>query len=130
MRMGKISPPNFVYDFSRKMCLMLRTINWPNFIVWLSLLLEILGNMCIAIVCDVWGCDVINLKLNLSFKSSRFSTCPKIQDKNFKYLEREKSIKDKIKSIFHHFQRVFSFQNLSQTWQSPFKTKLAKARST
>ena len=49
--LGIVSPPHFVYDFSRKMFLMLHFINWPNFIVWFSLLLEILGNMCIAIVC-------------------------------------------------------------------------------
>ena len=28
---------------------MLYSINWPNFIVWLPLLLEILGNMCIVL---------------------------------------------------------------------------------
>ena len=42
---------HFVYDFSTKMFLKLYSINWPNFIVWLPLLLEILGNMYIAIVC-------------------------------------------------------------------------------
>ena len=45
-----VSPPHFAYDFSRKMFLMLQSINWLNFIVWLPLLLEILGNMCIKIV--------------------------------------------------------------------------------
>ena len=45
------SPPHFVYDFSRKMFLMLNAINWPNFIVWLLLRFEIFGNMCIVIVC-------------------------------------------------------------------------------
>ena len=30
---GKVSPPHFVYDFSRKMFLMLYSINRPNFIV-------------------------------------------------------------------------------------------------
>ena len=49
--LGIVSPAYFVYDFSTKMFLMLYSINWPNFIVWLPLLLEILGNMCIAIVC-------------------------------------------------------------------------------
>ena len=49
--LGIVSPPHFVYDFSTKMFLMLCSINWPNFIVWLPLLLEILGNTCIAIVC-------------------------------------------------------------------------------
>ena len=43
-----VSLPNSLYDFSRKMFLMLYSINRSNFIVWLSLLPEILGNMCIA----------------------------------------------------------------------------------
>ena len=49
--LGIVSPAHFVYDFSPKMFLMLYFINRQNFIVWLPLLLEILGNMCIAIVC-------------------------------------------------------------------------------
>ena len=49
--LGIVSPAHFVYDFSTKMFLMLYFINRPNFILWLPLLLEILGNMCIAIVC-------------------------------------------------------------------------------
>ena len=44
------SPPYFVYDFLRKMFLMLYSINWQNFIAWFALLLEILGNMFITIV--------------------------------------------------------------------------------
>ena len=35
-----VSPPHFVSDFSTKMFLMLYSINWPNFIVWLLLLLR------------------------------------------------------------------------------------------
>ena len=49
--LGIVSAAHFVYDFSTKMFLMLYSINWPNFIAWLPLLLEILGNMYIAIVC-------------------------------------------------------------------------------
>ena len=49
--LGIVSPAHFVYDFSIEMFLMLYSIDWPNFIVWLPLLLEILGNMCITIVC-------------------------------------------------------------------------------
>ena len=45
-----VSPPYFVYDFSRKVFLKLYSNNWQVFIVWLSLLLDILVNMCIAIV--------------------------------------------------------------------------------
>ena len=47
----RVPPPDFVYVFSRKMFLMLHSISWPNFVVWLLLLLEILDNMCITIVC-------------------------------------------------------------------------------
>ena len=43
--LGIVSLPPFVYDFSRKMFLMLYPINWPNFIAWLLLLLEILVNV-------------------------------------------------------------------------------------
>ena len=49
--LGIIFPTYFVYDFSRKMFLMLCSINCPNFIVWLLLFLEISCNMCIANVC-------------------------------------------------------------------------------
>ena len=49
--LGIVSPAHIAYDFSTKMFLMLYSINRPNFIVWLLLLLEILGNMYIAIVC-------------------------------------------------------------------------------
>ena len=49
--LGIVSPAYFEYDFSTKMFLMLCSFNWPNFIGWLPLLLEILANMCIAIVC-------------------------------------------------------------------------------
>ena len=61
-----VAPAHFVYDFSTKMFLMSYSINWPNFIVWLPLLLEILGNMCIAIVC--WpGCDVMDFEIKFIF---------------------------------------------------------------
>ena len=44
--LGIVSPAHSVYHFSTKMFLMLY-----YFIVWLPLLLEILDNLCIAIVC-------------------------------------------------------------------------------
>ena len=40
---GIVSPPRFVYGFSRKMFLILYSINWPNFIVSLPLVFEILA---------------------------------------------------------------------------------------
>ena len=51
--LGIVSPAHFVYNFSTKMFLMLYSILTDQFSLsgWLPLLLEILGNMCIAIVC-------------------------------------------------------------------------------
>ena len=49
--LGLVPPPHFMDDFSIKMFHMLYSINWANFIVLLPLPLEILGNMCITIVC-------------------------------------------------------------------------------
>ena len=64
--LGIVSPPHFVHDISKNMFLMLYSINWPNLIAWLFLLLEILINMCIAIVCFP-RFDVINLEIELIF---------------------------------------------------------------
>ena len=49
--LGIVSPLHFVYDFLGKLFLMLYSINWPNIITWLYLLLRTLINICIAIVC-------------------------------------------------------------------------------
>ena len=49
--LGNVFAPYFVYDFSRKIFLKLYSNNWSVFIAWLSLLLKVLVNMCIAIAC-------------------------------------------------------------------------------
>ena len=64
--LGIVSLAHFVYDLPIKKFLMLYSINWPNFIICLPLLLEILGNMCIAIV-HYPGCESWIFKLTLSF---------------------------------------------------------------
>ena len=75
-----VSLPHFPHNFWRKIFLLLYSINWPNFIVWLHLLCEILGNMCIEIVCKP-GCDVMNFEVvNLS-NQAFFRTWPKCRDK-------------------------------------------------
>ena len=83
--LGIVSPPHFVYDVSRKIFLMLYSINSPDFIVWLSLPLEILGNMCIGIVCFP-GCNIINFKVISVFLIKSFFLIklikPKSQDKH------------------------------------------------
>ena len=77
--LGLVSPPHFMDDFSRKMFLMLYCVNWLNFIVWLTLVIETLGNMCIVII-SFPGCDVMNFKFNLGFLIKPFS----YRTKNFR----------------------------------------------
>ena len=84
------------------MFLMLQSINWPNFIAWLSLLLEVLVNMCIKIVCEP-GYDVIKFGINLIFLIKPFRYMTKKSRQKLKYLENENSFWGEIKSIFDHF---------------------------
>ena len=75
--LGIVSQAHFVYDFSTKMFVMLYPIYWPNFIALLPLLLEILGNMRIAIVSYQ------------TFWSSSFFHLTKNHDKNLNILRTE-----------------------------------------
>ena len=89
-------------------------VNWPSFVVWWPFLLEILGNMCIAIVCFP-SCDVI--EINLLFLIKSFFYMVKKSRQKFKHFEKEKSFQSEINPIFHHFVRDFSCQKLSQNWK-------------
>ena len=112
--LGIVSAPHLLYDSSRKMFLVLYSINRPNFIVWLPLILEILVNMCIAIVCFP-GCDVINIKINLIFLIKLFFTWPKSQDKNLNIFRMKRAFKMKWKvffGIFHNFSHFPHFVKL------------------
>ena len=115
--LGVVSLPHFVDDFSRKMFLMLYSVNWPNS---LPLLLEILLNMRIAIVYEP-GSDVINFEINLIFLIKPFSYMTKKSREKFKYLANEKSFQGEIECIFHLFWRDFRCQKLSQTLECAFK---------
>ena len=69
---------------------MLYSINWPNLIVWLPLLLVILGNVFIVIICyPVF--DVINFEINLSFFIKQFFYIIKNLGQKLTYLKNEKS---------------------------------------
>ena len=61
-----VSLPHFPHNFWRKIFLLVYSINWPNFLVWLPLLCEILGNMCIASIC-ISCCEAMNFEVNLMF---------------------------------------------------------------
>ena len=102
--LGIVSPPYFVYDFLRNMFLMLYS-NWRNFIVWMPLILDILGNMCFPIVCFP-GCGVYILILALSFKPSNlilfikpFFYMTKKSRPKLKYLDMKKSFLTIFKGI-------------------------------
>ena len=94
--MGLVLPPHFVYDFSRNMFPVSFSINWPTFIVWLPLLLNILGNMCIAFV-RFPGCDIIHFEINLTFLLT-----PKSQHKSIDILRTETGFDIKWK-VFDYF---------------------------
>ena len=120
MGLGLVSPTHYVHDFSRKIFLMLYSINWANFIAWLPLLLEILGGTRIVIIYfPVF--DVINFWINLNVLIMPFSYLTKKSEQKFKYLNNEKSFQIEIKSIFHHFERAFSCDILCQTCECAFK---------
>ena len=78
--------------------ILLTNFNYSNFIVWLLFLPEILGHICIVIICFS-VCDVINSEIKLSYQVFR----PKKSEQIFKHLHNEKSFWDEMKSIFHHF---------------------------
>ena len=108
--------------FQKKNFPMLYCINWPKCIVWLSLILAILGNMCIAVVYFP-GCDVKNFEINLMFLIKPFFYMTEKSRQKLKYLENEKSCFTK--SIFHHFCRTVSYQNFAQTWECAFKVNFS-----
>ena len=97
------------------------------FIVWLSLLFEILGNMCIAIV--FWpGCDVINFEINLIFLIKPFLCMIRKSKQKLKYLENEKRVSSVLKD-FHLLKivshlRVRLHVEVIKTWK---QKKMEKA---
>ena len=99
---GKVFSTSFCVFFLKKNVFMLYSITWPNFIVWLPLFLETLGNMCIAIV---WfpGCDVISFVINLLSNKAVFYMTNKLRQK-FKYLENKKSFSTNL--YFMNYSRV------------------------
>ena len=90
-----VSLTHFLHDFWRRIFLLLNSITWPYFNVWLPLLREILDNMCIVIVC--WpGCDVLNFQIIFIFLIKPvFFTWPKTQDKNVNILRKKRVFKMK-----------------------------------
>ena len=95
---GLVSLPHFVYDFSRKLFLLLHSINWPNIIVWLPL--------------QISGCDLIKFEIKLIFLTKPFRYITKKSRQKHKYLEKEKSFWHEIKRIFYHFWKGFQLSKI------------------
>ena len=129
--LGVVSPAHFVYNFWRKIFL-IYFINRSNSIVWFPLRLEILGSMCIAIICCTL-CDIKNFEINLSFLFKLFFYITKTSGQKCNYLKNKKSYYHEIKSIFRHFERAFiesNKKNIFRRGGSDFKLPtLKKARS-
>ena len=70
-RSGTSFPVSFSAWFFKKGISLILFIHWPNAIVWLSLLYEILGNICIVNVCKP-GCDVISFETGRKFLIKSF----------------------------------------------------------
>ena len=69
---------------------MFYSINWPDFIVLLPLLIEILDNKCIVIICcPVF--NVINCENNQNFLIKSFFYAIEKSRQKCKYLKNEKS---------------------------------------
>ena len=105
--LGIVFLPHFMNNVSWKMFQILYSINWKSFIVWFPLLLEILGSMCIAIICYP-GWDVINFEINLIFLIKQLFYMTKKSRQKVKYLEKEKKLlrwnKNYFSSILKDFQ--------------------------
>ena len=117
-----VSLPHFLHDFWREIFLLLYSINWPNFIFWLLLLREILGNLSIVIICWL-VCDVIDFEINLIFLTKPFLQWPKNQDKNLNFLWMKRAFKIKYKTVFIIF-KVLSLKQMKNyfgRWEPNFK---------
>ena len=68
--------------------------------------------MCIAIDGKT-GCDIMNFEVNLIFLIRSFFLHDQNVATKTKYIEKEKSFPDEIKTIFHHFKR-FSIKQMTK----------------
>ena len=125
--MELVSLLHFPHNFWRKIFFLLCSINWPNFIVWLTLLCEILGKMCNAIVCKP-GCNVMNFEVNLIFLTLFFLHDQKVLTKTLNILRTKRAFKMKSKAIFIIFKEL-SIRQITQIfsgrWETDFNSFLS-----
>ena len=101
-----------MHNFRRKIFLLLYSTTWPNFIVWLPLLREILHNMCDVTV-YLPGCDVINFEINLVFLIKLFFLMAKMSTQDLNVLRMRRAFTMKKNAFFI----IFKWLSLKQTKQ-------------
>ena len=94
---------DYLAKHTRKIFLMLYSINSSN---WVTLLHEILDNICIAVVCFS-GYDIMNFEINLIF----LIMTKKLRQK-LKYLENKNSFLRWIKKYFPSFLKDFQLSKI------------------
>ena len=82
--------PHLVYEFWRKMFVILYSIKPPNILAWLPLLLDILGNVWIVIICFPVS-DTIDFEISLSILIKTFTYMIKKSEQIFKYFQNDQS---------------------------------------
>ena len=112
-------------SFFKNIFLLQYSINWPSLIAWLSLICEILGNMCIAIVCKP-VCEVMNFEVKPIFLIKPFSLHnQKVVTKTKLSWKRKELLRWNEKKN-HHFKRAFNQANNTfffGRWEFDFKVE-------
>ena len=94
---------------------MLYSLNWPNFIAWLSLFLNIFGTTCVTVVC-LLGCDVTNFEIILIFLIKPF--CYKTK-KSREKLKRTRRVFQVKKKHFSSFSKGFQLSKIFSDLRVP-----------
>ena len=106
--LGLVSPRQFVHDFLRKIFIIFYCL--IAFTSW-----DIWQYIHIVTICYPVS-NVLKFEIYLSFLIKPISYITKNSEQKLKYLNK-KSFQGERKSIFHHFQKTFSCQKLSQNWE-------------
>ena len=99
-----------MYEFSRKMFLSLYSINWTNFVVWLPIRFDILGNMCLF----------SRLRNHLIFQRGTYYPISKSQQffkvNGFFWTHNETNSSGCWKSFHHKNTTIVYFQHTHSKW--------------
>ena len=119
-----VSLPHSLNDFWKKKVLTLYSIKWPIFVVWLSLLFEILDNMCILVIwCAFNGIINFEIKHSILIKPL-FCITKKSGSRNLKKKSQEQ--KHLLTWNNEHFYNFFEGLLIVRNWVRPVSSSLSK----